>query len=79
MRPRKAVAPTLAEFWPEFVEGYIEANRQKPSTIVTSKSIYETHLEPAFGSLRLDAITDEKVQTFKGQLADRCPKPSTTS
>jgi len=73
-REKKVQTPTLAEFWPEFLAGYIEANRHKPSTIVTTKSIYKIHLEPAFGAKRLDAIADEDVQKLKGALADRSPK-----
>ena len=30
--------PTLAQFWPEFLEGHVKANRQKPSTVSTRSS-----------------------------------------
>jgi len=73
-RATKTPAPTLAEFWPEFITGHVEANRQKPSTVVTTQSIYKIHLAPAFGSRRLDTISDEDVQKFKGSLSDRSPK-----
>jgi integrase len=71
---KKKLAPTLAEFWPEFVKGHVEANRQKPSTVTTNASNYRVHLEPTFGATRLDAITDEQIQAFKGSLSARSPK-----
>jgi integrase len=73
-REKKTPAPTLAEFWPDYVKGHVIANRQKPSTQVTTESIYRTHLGPAFGALRLDAINDERIQAFKGGLSERSPK-----
>ncbi|HUL61226.1 MAG TPA: site-specific integrase, partial [Anaeromyxobacteraceae bacterium] len=60
--------PTLAEFKPRFIEGHVKANRLKPSTAEAYESVFRTHLEPVFGSLRLDAIGDELVQRFKGEL-----------
>jgi integrase len=71
---KKKVAPTLAEFWPDFMEGHVRANRQKHSTVITTESIYKAHLKPAFGAIRLDAISDDTVQTFKGALSKRAPK-----
>jgi hypothetical protein len=68
-KPRQACpVPTLAEFKPRFIEGHVNANRLKPSTAEAYESVFRTHLEPAFGSLRLDAIGDELVQRFKGEL-----------
>ncbi|MEI6226861.1 MAG: tyrosine-type recombinase/integrase [Deltaproteobacteria bacterium] len=71
---KKKVAPTLSEFWPDFVKLHVEANKQKHSTKVTNESIYRVHLKPAFGSLRLDAISSEDIQKFKAGLAKRAPK-----
>ncbi len=62
--------PTLAEFKPRFVEGHVKANRLKPSTAEAYESVFRTHLEPAFGSMRLDSIGDELVQRFKGELVE---------
>lgn len=67
-------APTLAEFWPNFIEGHAKANQEKPSTIDTRERIYAKHLAPKLGDLRLDQITDEQVQRLKGRLADKKPK-----
>jgi integrase len=61
--------PTLGVFWPRFMEGYAEANKEKPNHLATRKRIWRKHLEPAFGAMRLDAISDEAVQRFKGRLA----------
>jgi integrase len=62
--------PTLAEFKPRFIEGHVKANRLKPSSAEAYESIFRTHLEPEFGSMRLDAIGDELVQRFKGELVE---------
>jgi len=70
-KPRQArQVPTLAEFKLRFIEGHVKANRLKPSTAEAYESVFRTHLEPAFGSLRLDAIGDELVQRFKGELVE---------
>lgn len=67
-------APSLAEFWPRFIDGYAKANRQKPSTITSKESIFESHLAPLLGEKRLDRITAEDVQALKTRLADHAPK-----
>jgi Phage integrase, N-terminal SAM-like domain len=61
---------TLAEFKPRFIEGHVKANRLKPSTAEAYESVFRTHREPAFGSMRVDAIGDELVQRFKGELVE---------
>jgi integrase len=66
-------APTLAEFWPDFVEGYVRANRGKFSSQRARESIFNTHLKP-WHDLPLTEITDQEVQKLKGRLADRAPK-----
>jgi integrase len=71
-KPR--VVPTLAEFWPRFMEGYARANQEKPSTLDTKELLWRAHLDPMLGKLRLDAIDDEQVQRLKGKRADRNPK-----
>lgn len=70
-KPKQArQVPTVAEFKPRFVEGHVKANRLKPSSAEAYESIFRTHLEPEFGPLRLDAIGDERVQRFKGELVE---------
>ena len=70
---RKEV-PTLAEFWPRFMEGHAHANRQKPSGIAAKETIARVHLIPALGGQRLDAISTERVQRVKAVLATRSTK-----
>jgi len=67
-------APTLAAFWPRFMEGYAKANQEKPSSIETRERIWKKHLEPALGGLSLDRIGDEQVQQLKGRLSEKNPK-----
>ena len=71
MRP---AAPTLAEFWPRFMEGHARANQEKPSSIDTRERLFRLHLKPVMGELRLDAIDDEQVQRLKGRLSRQKPK-----
>jgi hypothetical protein len=54
--------PTLEAFWPQFVDGYARANRQKPSGIAAKETIGKVHLIPQLGSRPLDGITTEDVQ-----------------
>ena len=73
-RPKKSVAPTVAEFAPQFIERYARANRQKPSSIFAKEAILRLHLLPRLGKKRLDAITNEDVQRIKAELEDRSVK-----
>ena len=66
--------PTFEVFAPRFVDGHARANRHKPSGIASTQSILKWHLVPAFGSRRLDAITNEQVQRLKLALSERAPK-----
>lgn len=66
--------PTVAAFWPRFLENYVRANRQKPSTIVSKESIWKHHLEPVLADKRLDAITNEDVQSLKKRTEHHSPK-----
>ena len=72
-RARKEV-PTLESFVPRFLEGYVVANRLKPSGVADKKSILRVHLIPALGQKRLDAITTEDVQQLKVRLKHKAPK-----
>jgi integrase len=66
--------PTLAEFWPRFINEYAKANRQKASYIAERESIYRSHFSEHLAKLRLDQITDEEVQRLKVKLKDRSAK-----
>lgn len=78
LNPRPEVAakevPTLAEFWPRFMEGHARANRQKPSGIATKDTIGRVHLLPMLGGLRLTDITTERVQQLKAALSEKSAK-----
>ncbi|HLT36719.1 MAG TPA: site-specific integrase [Enhygromyxa sp.] len=63
----KKEVPTFAEFAPRFLEGYAKANRHKPSTIEGTEKNLRVHVLPAFGDRRLDELTQEDIQRFKGQ------------
>lgn len=71
---RREEVPTLAGFWQRFIEGYVTANRLKPSGVAAKESIGRAHLMPLFGATRLDAITTEDVQRLKHALTARAPK-----
>lgn len=72
-KPRKEV-PTVATFAPRFLEGYAQANRQKPSGIAAKETILRVHLIPRLGRKKLDEISNEDVQRLKGKLAGKSPK-----
>jgi integrase len=63
--------PTLAEFAPAFLAGHCTALQQKKSGVDAKRGHIRKHLIPAFGTLRLDEITTERVATFQAGLAER--------
>lgn len=67
-------SPTLAQLWATYEEQHIDGQRLKPSQKRALASIWDNHLEPVFGHLRIDAIDYAAVQAFKGARADRAPK-----
>ena len=64
--------PTLAEFETRFVQEFAVANRQKPSTIASKKTILKKYLVPQLGRKRLDEIKHEDVQRLKAKLVVLC-------
>jgi len=66
--------PTLEQFASRFIDGHANANRQKPSGVAAKQTILNTHLLPALGLKKLDAITTEQVQRLKNHLSERKPK-----
>jgi integrase len=70
----KKEVPTLEQFASRFIEGYAQANRQKPSGIAAKETIIRVHLIPLLGSKRLDEITTEEVQRMKVALGERSAK-----
>ena len=71
---RRKEVPTLRAFAPRFLEGHVEANRQKPSSIAATESILRVHLVPVLGAKRLDAISNEEAQRLKASLQPRAAK-----
>jgi len=74
LKKKSKEVPTLSEFKPRYMEGYVQANREKPSGVEAKESVFRAHLLPLFGSKKLDAIKDEDVQRLKGRLIKRSPK-----
>ncbi len=66
--------PTLRIFRDRYIEGYVDANRQKASTKAAVNRILRLHLEPHLGETRLDQVSDEQVQQLKGRLSKHSPK-----
>lgn len=65
----KKEVPTLAAFFPRYIEGHCKANRLRPSTMYEMNIVFNTHIIPAFGKVRLDRITPEQIQRFKAERA----------
>lgn len=63
----KKEVPTLAAFIPRYVEGHCNANRQRPATIKEKNRVLAGYLVPSLGRRRLDRISAEDIQRFKGQ------------
>jgi integrase len=72
--PQPKEVPTLAEFWPRFIDGYCIANRQKPSGIAGKEGVFRRHILPCLGSKRIDEIKTEDIQSLKSTLAHRNAK-----
>jgi integrase len=66
---KKKEVPTFAAFAPRFIEGHVKANRHKPSTQEGVEKNLRAHILPAFGKRRLDELSQEDLQLFKGQRA----------
>jgi integrase len=66
--------PTVREFGPRYVDGHARANKQKASGIHGKERILALHLVPHLGDKRLDAISEEDVQTLKAKLSARKAK-----
>ena len=64
----KKEVPTLAAFFPRYMEGYCKANRHRPSTIEQKESNARNHIMPVLGHKRLDRITAEDIQKLKAAL-----------
>lgn len=71
-------SPTLALFWSRFLDGYVHANGHKPGGIENKRIMWEAHIKPELGDLRIDEITAERVQLFKASLQKKIAHRRTT-
>lgn len=70
--PAEKEVPTLEQFASRWLDGYVRANRYKPSGQAAKETILNVHVLPALGTKKLDAITTEDVQHLKRKA--RAPK-----
>jgi integrase len=74
--PPKPAAPTLAAFAPSFVNAS-RALVQKASTTEAKESILRTHLVPALGETKLDAIDSAAIASLHAALLAKGLHPKT--
>jgi integrase len=68
----KKEVPTFEEWFNgRFWEEWVIANQNKPGEMEQKKSIYEHHLKPAFGKLRLDRIGVAEIARFRAKLVQQ--------
>ena len=58
-------APKLKDFEAEFITGYCEANKQKPSGIDSKQAVLRNHIIPLFGERLLDSFTPADEDKLK--------------
>ena len=58
--------PTLTEFAPRWFAGYVTVNN-RPKEQAQKRLIFEHHILPEFGSLRLCDIGYEEIEVYKGR------------
>ena len=65
----KKEVPTFAEWWHgRYWTEWVIGRKNKPSMVEHKRSIYEHHLEPVFGKMRLDEIKVGEVARFGANL-----------
>jgi integrase len=64
--------PTLRDWWPEF----LKAKARRPATVSDQSSTWRCHIEPRFGSIRLDRIKEADVVAWRDEMR-RDEAPST--
>jgi hypothetical protein len=63
----KEEVPTFDKFADEFMATYAATNN-RPSENAAKNKVLRIHLRPAFGSMRLDAITVREIEKLKADL-----------
>lgn len=71
---REEKPPTFEEFFPRYIVGYSEANREKPSSIDSKRRLWKNYLQPRYSRTRLNELATEDVQRLKGELTHLAPK-----
>ena len=69
-------SPFLEEFAPEFIENYAEVYN-RPSTVIGKKKNLRVNLIPEFGRLRLNEITQYRIDRYKKKKLDQGLSPKT--
>lgn len=67
-------APTFGDFFERYMKGQALANRQKPSSIDSKERIWKNYLAAPFGKMKLNELTVEHIQAFKGDHPHLSPK-----
>lgn len=67
-------SPMLAKLWEEYKEKHVTSSRLKPSQRRALESLWDNHLKPVFGDMRIDKIDYSAVQGFKASRANKAPK-----
>ena len=57
--------PSLSDFFPRWMNGYVMANNRKKEQEL-QRSVFERHLLPFFGGKRLNVISSEDIERYKG-------------
>ena len=78
VRRSTARAPLFGDWSGDFVTTYATVNN-KPSEVDSKRQIVRDHLDPFFGSRRLDEIGVEHVERFKAQQLAKKLKPKTVN
>ena len=63
-------APTVSEFWEEFLDTYV-TNNNKPSEVRSKIKNFDNHIRPLLGDLPVDRIGRREVEAFKAKLAKK--------
>ncbi len=66
----KPKAPVFASFVEEYLTNHAKLHN-KPSSVRAKRSIYDNHLVPFFGKMRLDQIGPREIDRYKASVVDR--------
>jgi integrase len=70
--------PTFAEFADRWMQDYA-IPRNRPTTIKEKRKFLRLHLLPVFGRLRLDQISDQRVEQFAARMTEQGLSPKTVN